>query len=260
MKRYLLCAIALFLSFGFVSCGGSKLKQYRAEVVRTYPHDTLSYTQGLFFVDGRLFESTGLNGLSTLREVELESGRALQRTDFADEYFVEGSVCLDGQIYVLTWRDGKVFRYSPDGLGLLGESDYPREGWGITSDGKYLYASDGSAHIYVMDKDLRLKKKLTVRREGKLVHWLNELEFIDGKIWANVYVTDRIVVIDPSDGRVCAEVDCSGIYPRSQRRIEDDVLNGIAFDSTSGKIYLTGKNWPCLYEISIEGIRPGRRK
>ena len=186
MKRYLLCAIALFLSFGFVSCGGSKLKQYRAEVVRTYPHDTLSYTQGLFFQDGRLFESTGLNGLSTLREVELESGRALQRTDFPEEYFVEGSVCLDGQIYVLTWRDGKLFRYSPDGLELLGESDYPREGWGITSDGKYLYASDGSAHIYVMDKDLRLKKKLTVRREGKLVHWLNELEFIDGKIWANV--------------------------------------------------------------------------
>lgn len=234
-----------------VSCGSGKVRRHKVEVMATYPHDTLSYTQGLFFEDGRMYESTGLNGLSTLREVDIPTGEAVRRIDFPEEYFVEGSVCVDGEILVMTWQNGTIFRYGLDDFSCISETSYPREGWGITTDGKNIYASDGSAHIYVMDKDLHLKKKLTVRLDGKLVRWLNELEFIDGKIWANVYVTDDIVVIDPSDGRVTAVIDCSAIYPARERRPDDDVLNGIAYNPADGRTYITGKNWPLLYEIKL---------
>ncbi len=247
-KSSILLAAALCL---LVSCGGGKVKRLKAEVVAEYPHDSLSYTQGLFFNDGRLYESTGLNGSSTLREVNLQSGEAIQRVDFDRRYFVEGCVPVGDEIYVMTWQNGVIFKYGLDSLNFISEGDYPREGWGITTDGNHLYASDGSAHIYVMDKDLKLQRKLTVKNDGKLVRWLNELEWIDGKIWANVYCTNAIVVIDPKSGEVCQIIDCSGIYPQKNRRPEDDVLNGIAVNPQDGRIYVTGKNWPKLYEIRL---------
>ena len=251
MKRFPAIVILCLL----VSCGGGKVRRYTAEAVAQYPHDTLSYTQGLFFNDGRLYESTGLNGLSTLREVDLQTGSALQRVDFEPEIFAEGCVPVDDWMYVMTWQNGRIFRFGLDSLELRWAGDYPREGWGITTDGEDLYASDGSAHIYVMDRELRLKRKLTVRNDGKTVRWLNELEWIDGKIWANVYCTDLIVVIDPRTGDVCRIIDCSKIYPAKTRRPGDDVLNGIALNPADGKVYITGKNWPWLYEIVLRSAK-----
>lgn len=246
--------LAVILSFftllSVSSCGG--VKHYALEVVSEYPHDTTSFTQGLFFRDGRLFESTGMNGESTFREVDLESGKALRRLDFKDEYFVEGSTMLSDKLYILTWQEGAAFVYGADSLDFIQSYRYPREGWGLTTDGKKLYASDGSSRIYVMDPEFKLLKRLTVKLEGKPVRWLNELEYIGGKIWANVYMTDQIVIIDPSSGKVTGVVDCKGLLPKSLRSEKTDVLNGIAYDSKTKKIYLTGKYWPRLYEVKLK--------
>ena len=221
------------------------------EVVEKYPHDTESYTQGLFFSDGQLYESTGIKGKSTFRKVDLMTGEAQRRLDFDKKYFVEGSVMFDGNLYVLTWESRIAFVYDAETLEYKSSWKYPREGWGLTTDGKSLIASDGSATLYFMDKDFALQRRLIVKHEDRPVRWLNELEYIDGKIWANVYMTDEIVIINPKDGRVEGLIDCRGLLPNHLRTPMTDVLNGIAYDSESEKIYLTGKNWPELYEVRL---------
>ena len=239
------------LSFMLVSCGDAKVREYRPEVIAEYPHDTGSYTQGLFFQDGRLFESTGQFGASTFREVELATGKALERLNFSEEYFVEGSVMFEGNLYILTWTNRKAFVYDAETLEYKSTWSYPREGWGITTDGKHLIASDGSATLYFMDGNFAPQRKVTVKLDGRPVRYLNELEYIDGKIWANVYMTDTIVIINPKDGRVEGLIDCTGLLPRRLYKPSTDVLNGIAYDKKSDKIYLTGKNWPKLYEVRL---------
>ena len=234
-----------------LSCGEAKVREYKLDVVAEYPHDVTSYTQGLFFKDGQLYESTGQFGESTFRKVELESGKALERMDFSDEYFVEGSVMFEGNLYILTWTNRKAFVYDAETLKYKSTWSYPREGWGLTTDGKSLIASDGSATLHYMDKNFAPEKKITVRLEGKPVRFLNELEYIDGKIWANIYTTDTIVIINPKDGRVEGMIDCTGLLPKKLHTSSTDVLNGIAYDKKTGKIYLTGKNWPKLYEIRL---------
>ena len=242
----------LFLiSLLFVSCGDKSVKEYRVEVVEKCPHDTESYTQGLFFSDGQLYESTGIKGKSTFRKVDLPTGEAQRRLDFDKKYFVEGSVMFDGNLYVLTWESRIAFVYDAETLEYKSSWKYPREGWGLTTDGKSLIASDGSATLYFMDKDFALQRRLIVEHEDRPVRWLNELEYIDGKIWANVYMTDEIVIINPKDGRVEGVIDCRGLLPNHLRTPMTDVLNGIAYDSESEKIYLTGKNWPELYEVRL---------
>ena len=244
----------LILSFMLVSCGDAKVREYRPEVIAEYPHDTGSYTQGLFFQDGRLFESTGQFGSSTFREVELATGKPLKNLNFSDQYFVEGSVMFEGNLYILTWTNRKAFVYDAETLEYKSTWSYPREGWGITTDGKYLIASDGSANLYFMDGNFVQQKKVTVKLDGRPIRFLNELEYIDGKIWANVYMSDTIVIINPKDGRVEGVIDCTGLLPRSLYTPSTDVLNGIAYDKKSDKIYLTGKNWPKLYEVRISEI------
>lgn len=239
------------MSFILLSCGDAKVKEYRLDIVSEHPHDTDSYTQGLFFEDGQMYESTGQYGLSTFRKVDLQTGKALTRLDFSDEYFVEGSVMFEGNLYVLTWTNRKAFLYDAETLKYKSTWKYPREGWGITHDGKSLIASDGSANLYFMDKNFVLEKKLTVKLDGRPVRFLNELEYIDGKIWANVYTADMIVIINPRSGEVEGVVDCTGLLPRHLHTSSTDVLNGIAYDSREDKIYLTGKNWPRLYEVKI---------
>lgn len=234
-----------------LSCGEAKVREYKLDVVAEYPHDVTSYTQGLFFKDGQLYESTGQFGESTFRKVELESGKALERMDFSDEYFVEGSVMFEGNLYILTWTNRKAFVYDAETLKYKSTWSYPREGWGLTTDGKSLIASDGSATLHYMDKNFAPEKKITVRLEGKPVRFLNELEYIDGKIWANIYTTDTIVIINPKDGRVEGIIDCTNLLPKKLYTPSTDVLNGIAYDKKNGKIYLTGKNWPKLYEIRL---------
>ena len=247
--RTLLYIVAMCLMLS--SCSGSEVKKYKLEVVAEYPHDTQSYTQGLFFNDGQLYESTGLNGKSTFRVVDLQSGKPLKRFDFDKKYFVEGSVMFDGNLYILTWENRVVFIYDAETLEYKSTHRYARQGWGITTDGKQLIASDGTANLYFMDSNLKLDRKVLVKIGDKPVRWLNELEYIDGRIWANVYTSDEIVIINPRTGKVEGVIDCSGLLPRNLRTDNTDVLNGIAYNPEDGKVYLTGKNWPRLYEVRL---------
>lgn len=240
------------LLFCASSCKAQKAKQYTIEVVKEYPHDTHSYTQGLFFQDGELFESTGQYGESTFRKVELGTGKALKRLDFARKYFVEGSVVLGDKLYILTWTNKIAFVYNAETLEYESAYSYPREGWGLTTDGKSLIASDGSSKLYFLSPEFKLEKTLNVTLNGRPLRLLNELEWIDSKIWANVYTTDMIVVIDPADGKVEKVIDCSGLLPDKLRTRRTDVLNGIAYNPENGKTYLTGKYWPRLYEIRLK--------
>ena len=228
------------------------MKYYKLEVVAEYPHDTQSYTQGLFFDNGQLYESTGLKGKSTFRVVDLPTGKALRKLDFDKKYFVEGSVIYKDNLYILTWENGVVFIYDAKTLEYKSTHRYARQGWGITTDGKNLIASDGSANLYFMDENLTLKEKVLVTLNDRPVRWLNELEYINGRIWANVYTSDEIVIINPRNGKVEGVIDCAGLLPRRLHTTDTDVLNGIAFNPEDGKIYLTGKNWPKMYEIKLK--------
>ena len=247
--RYVL-PVVLAASMCFNSCARG-IKQYKISVVKEYPHDEASYTQGLFFDGSQMYESTGQWGESTFRKVDLQTGKPLRRLDFDSKYFIEGSVMLDGSLFILTWTNKVVFEYNASTLEYVRTYSYPREGWGLTTDGKQLIASDGSSNIYFMDKTLKVTKTLPVKMNGRPVRQLNELEWIDGKIWANVYTSDVIVIINPSSGEVEATVDCTGLLPGKLRDRRTDVLNGIAQDPTNGKIYLTGKYWKRLYEVKI---------
>ena len=235
----------------WAGCAGAKVRQYRVEVVKEYPHDVKSYTQGLFFEDGQLYESTGQYGQSTFRKVDLKTGEPQRKLDFSRKYFVEGSVMFGNELFVLTWTNRVAFVYDASTLEYKATYSYPREGWGLTTDGESLIASDGSASLYFMGKDFRVSRKVTVKMNGQPVRFLNELEYIDGKIWANVYTSDLIVIIDPATGNVEAVVDCTGLLPDRLRTGDTDVLNGIAYNPADRKIYLTGKNWPKLYEVRL---------
>lgn len=253
--RAIYSLVIIVLSLFASSCVNAKVRQYKAQVVAEYPHDRTSYTQGLFFYDGQMYESTGLNGKSTFRKVDIRTGKALYRLNFDRRYFLEGSVEKDGNIYMLTWQNNVAFVYDAKTLKYKKSYSYPREGWGLTTDGKSLIASDGSANLYFLDDDFRTARKVTVRLNGRPVNDLNELEYIDGKIWANVYLTDLIVIVNPADGNVEATVDCSELLPSRLRYDDTDVLNGIAYNPQNGKIYLTGKNWCRLYEIKLAEVK-----
>ena len=242
---------AVLMSFLLLSCSDAKVKVYGIEVVAEYPHDTDAYTQGLYFDEDKLYESTGLHGKSTFRKVDLESGEVIKRLDFDKKYFVEGSVRFKDNIYILTWDSRIAFVYDAKTLEYKSSWKYPREGWGLTTDGRQLIASDGSANLYFLDENFAQKDKKLVTIENRPVRWLNELEYIDGKVWANIYTTDEIVIINPKTGKVEGVVDCRGLLPKSLRKPSTDVLNGIAYNPDTRKIYLTGKNWPKLYEIKL---------
>ena len=249
MKHIISICICVLCSI--LSCS-AKVERYKIEVVKAYPHDTGSYTQGLFWHDGSLYESTGLNGKSTFRKVDLQSGQALTKLPFNKKYFVEGSVILGDKLYILTWTNKVVFIYDADTLEYRSTYSYPREGWGLTTDGKSLISSDGSSRIYFLTPELKFERSINVTLNGRAVRYLNELEWIDGRIWANVYTTDTIVIINPDTGIVEATVDCEGLLTERLRTYDTDVLNGIAVDS-EGRIFLTGKNWPELYEVKLVG-------
>ena len=236
------------------STQSGKVQVYKLEVVAEHPHDVTSYTQGLFFHEGDMYESTGQYGKSTLRKVDMKTGKPLMRQNIDKKYFVEGSVVLGDDLYVLTWVEKTVFIYDAETLEYKSSRSYPREGWGLTTDGKELIASDGTSFLYFMDKNLKVNRYVQVKMGSRAIAWLNELEYIDGKIWANVYTSDEIVIVDPATGFVEGVIDCSGLLPAKLRTYETDVLNGIAYNPADGKIYLTGKNWPKLYEIKLVPI------
>ena len=246
---YILC-----LMLCTISCKAGSPKRYNIEVVKEYNHDTGAYTQGLFFNGGQLYESTGQFGESTMRIVDLQTGRVQRKLDFSRKYFAEGSVILGDKLYILTWTNKVAFVYDAATLEYRQSYSYPREGWGLTTDGTQLIASDGSTRLYFLSPEFKLQKTVNVVLNGRPVRYLNELEWIDGKIWANVYTTDLIVIIDPKSGEVEATVNCGGLLPDKLRKPDTDVLNGIAADA-DGRIYLTGKNWPRLYEIKLVPVK-----
>ena len=250
MRKFCL-ALMMILPLLSVSCADARVKQYKLQVVNSFPHDRTSYTQGLFFYAGAMYESTGLNGKSTFRKVDISTGKALSKLTFDRKYVLEGSVEKDGNIYMLTWQNQLAFVYDAATLEYKASYSYPREGWGLTTDGKHLVASDGSARLYFMDDNFRQVSTITVKMDGRPVRYLNELEYIDGKIWANVYMSDLILIINPESGNVEGVVDCTGLLPRQLQYEDTDVLNGIAYNPADGSIYLTGKNWCRLYEVKI---------
>lgn len=223
------------------------------KVVATFPHDPTSFTQGLVFADGELYESTGLNGESTLRRVDITTGKTLQRLDISPEYFAEGLALVGDELLQLTWQTHIGFVYDRKTFKQKRTFTYKTEGWGIAYDGtSRLVMSDGSDTLTFLDpKTLAVGKALRIRDAGRAVPNLNELEWVEGEIWANVWQTDRIARISPSTGEVSAWIDLSTLYPLSQRTPPADVMNGIAYDKTSRRIFITGKKWPRLYQITV---------
>jgi glutamine cyclotransferase len=224
------------------------------KVKRTYPHDSSAFTQGLVYLDGILYESTGLRGRSSLRKVDIETGSVLQRSELLPEYFGEGIAVLGDRIYQLTWTTGVGFVYDRKTLALLQEFHYGIEGWGMTHDGSRLIVSDGSSTLYYWDpRTFREVRRLPVTNQGKPVTNLNELEYVEGEIYANVWQQDRIARISPETGNVLGWIDLKGLLPPADRHGGEDVLNGIAYDPQGKRLFVTGKLWPKLFEIEIVG-------
>lgn len=229
---------------------GHRLSGY--EVVQEFPHDPGAFTQGLLLLDGDWIESTGGYGTSNLRRVEKETGKVLVKKNLTAEYFAEGLAELEGKIYQLTWENRRGFIYDAKTLGYEGKFLYEGEGWGLTTDGSSLILSDGSPKLRYLDpKTFRVIRELEVRLNGKPVPMLNELEFIEGEIFANVWHRDQILRINPADGTVVGVINLTGIDAKHPRRDPEHVLNGIAYDVATGDIFVTGKCWPKIYQIRL---------
>jgi len=221
-------------------------------VIHTYPHDPQAYTQGLLYEDGNLYESTGLNGRSSLRMVDLGTGRVLQKADVPAQYFAEGLASLGSTLIQLTWQSHVAFVYDRFSFRLLHTLAYKGEGWGLTEDGKDLILSDGTATLRFFDPGtFRQVRSIVVKDHGSQINQLNELEYVHGEIYANVWHTDRIVRISPADGRVLSWIDLSGLLASGEVSDPEAVLNGIAWDSADDRLFVTGKLWPKLFEIKV---------
>ena len=224
----------------------------RVKVVGRFPHDRDAFTQGLFFHDGHLYEGTGLEGRSSLRKVDLASGRVLRKVDLEARYFGEGIVLLGETIYQLTWKHGVGFLYDAATFERRGTFRYEGEGWGLTTDGKSLILSDGTARLRFLDPEtFAVRRTVEVRHAGRPVTMLNELEWVNGEIYSNVFGQDFIVRIDPKVGRVLGLLDLRGLHPPERRGSMDEVLNGIAWDEAGKRLFVTGKLWPEMYQIEI---------
>jgi glutamine cyclotransferase len=226
--------------------------RYSYRVVRTYPHDPQAFTQGLEFADGRLYESTGQYGRSSLRRVDLETGRVLHLKELPEQYFGEGLTLFRNRIYQLTWREGKGLIYDQADFNLLGEFNYATEGWGLTHDRNRLIMSDGSDTLYFLDPaTCRVTGQIQVRDGEARVAQLNELEYFQGRILANIWQTDLLAAIDPATGQVVHWIDLAGLLATRGPVAARGVLNGIAWDQEQNRLFVTGKNWPYLFEIEL---------
>jgi glutaminyl-peptide cyclotransferase len=227
-------------------------RQYGFKVLNSYPHDIKAYTQGLVYHEGYLYESTGRYGESTLRKVDLETGEVLRSLNLDRELFGEGLCVHDGKLYQLTWESRVGFIYDIETFRLISRIHYQTEGWGLTSDGTYLLKSDGSHYLYILDpRYFSEVGRLEVFDHKGRVDKLNELEFKDGLIYANVYTTDEIVRIDRETGRVTGVIDLTGLLDQRYHHPDLDVLNGVAYDHENDRLFVTGKNWPRLFEIEL---------
>jgi len=235
----------------------AELEQFTAPVrscriVREFPHDSGAFTQGLVYHGGYLYEGTGLNGSSSLRKVDLKTGRVLKIRELPRQYFGEGVAVLGSRIYQLTWRSGVGFVYDIRSFRQLDSFSYDTEGWGLTTDGRQLIVSNGTDTLLFLDtKNYTVKRTVKVRDGDKPVFLINELEFIKGRIFANILGSDYIACISPDSGQVKEWIDLSTLRTRL-RSEKADVLNGIAYDAKTGRLFVTGKNWPVLFEIKID--------
>ena len=255
--------ITIFILSLFATACGSQTKrlegapqwvepvQYTFSVKKVYPHSTDSYTQGLQYIDGVLWEGTGEWGESCLQKVDLESGAVEVLAKLPRSEFGEGITVLGDKVYQLTWTNGVAHTYDLAGKRLR-DFRYVGEGWGLATDGESLYMSNGTADIYKVNPEtFKREGKITVTLRGEVVEYINELEWIDGKIWANVYTTDIIIIINPATGVVEGVVDCRNLLPVEDEQSDTDVLNGIAYDNEGKRIFLTGKRWNKLFEVEI---------
>jgi glutaminyl-peptide cyclotransferase len=226
--------------------------RYSFEVINTYPHDPQAFTEGLCYHDGFLYESTGLIGESSLRKVDLETGSVLQEINLDSQYFGEGMAIIDDQIIQLTWKSNVGFVYNLETFDLFKEFDYSTEGWGLTFDGTSLIMSDGTSFIHFIDPvDFQETAQVQVLDGGVPVTQINELEYFEGEIYANIWQTDFIAIIDPQTGIVTGWIDLTGILNRGGYNQPIDVLNGIAYDPGEKRLFVTGKYWPKLFEIRL---------
>lgn len=231
----------------------SSVPTYGYQVINTYPHDPDAFTQGLVYTDGLLYESTGIKRTPTsLRQVELATGEVTQLLVVGSDVFGEGLVLWQDRLIQLTWQNRIAFVYDRDSFELLDTWEYDTEGWGITHDGRCLIMSDGTSTLYFRDPDTFAEVgRITVQDQNGPIAWLNELEYINGEVWANIWQTNRIVRIDPATGQVVGSIDLTGLLDPATADQPVDVLNGIAYDGTNGRLFVTGKLWPTLFEIEL---------
>ena len=231
-------------------------QKYNYEIVKVFPHDKGAYTQGLQYHDGYMYEGTGQCGASTLRKIDMQKGDILSVINLEEEYFGEGITIYKNKIYQLTWRSQKGFVYNLENFSLESTFSYHTEGWGITTMEQQLVMSDGSNRLYFVNPDnFHITREIEVYDNQGKVEQLNELEYVNGLIWANIWMTDRIVAIDPNSGVVKAELDMNGLLTPAERNSlndQDDVLNGIAWNASKQTFYVTGNRWPKLFEIKIK--------
>jgi len=231
----------------------SDIPVYTYKIINTYPHDHNAFTQGLIFEDGILYESTGLYGRSSLRKVDLESGFIIQHCNLPQQFFGEGITIYKDKIIWLTWRSGTGFVFDKNDFKLLQSFKYQTEGWGITNDGASLIMSDGTAFLYFLDPEtFKEIGKIEVRDNNGAVTYLNELEYIEGEVYANVWQTEKIARINPYNGKITGWIELGGLLSSQGYQHPVDVLNGIAYDSKNRRIFVTGKLWSKIFEIQIQ--------
>jgi glutamine cyclotransferase len=267
IRRRLILAFLLTMSWPSIigqsspPSGPSRPPEYTFKVVNAFSHDPAAFTQGLVYHDGFFYEGTGLNGRSQLRKVRLETGAVVQHVDLPGEYFGEGIAIVKNKVIQLTWQSHIGFVYNLSDFKLLRQFSYPGEGWGLTSRGNEIFMSDGTADIRVLDAiTLKEKRRFTVRDGKAPIDQLNELEFVEDELFANVWQTDRIARISPQSGKVVGWIDLTGLLSPVYRRQDGAVLNGIAYDSAHKRLFVTGKLWPNIFEIqlTLKNSKPAR--
>jgi glutamine cyclotransferase len=254
MKSLTFFVVLLLACAANIASAQDNVPIYGYQVVHTYPHDTDAYTEGFFYLDGYFYEATGNVGASSIRKVDVNTGKVLQKMDLPPPDYGEGIVAWKNRLMELTWQSHHGFIYDLKTFKKLGQFDYPGEGWALTADNKHIYMSDGTATLRVLDPaTLKQVGKIDVTAEGRPVINLNEVEWVKGEIYANVWLTHVIVRIDPATGKVVGVINLTGLGPKPGDTVDpsNDVLNGIAYDAAHDRLFVTGKRWPLIYEIKL---------